>query len=568
MSSTIGVSSSAGLMSALASATAGTTILLAPGNYGALNLDSATQPWSKFAGEVTIKSADPTNPAVFSGQQYGVNLNGVQNLTLDGLKFAGVWTNGVGSAAINFHNVTNFTVENSVFQGVIAPVTQGDNYAGYGSGWALNGGNSQNVTVQNNEFFNWERGTTFGAINGLTVTNNNVHDIRADGMDFYQINNGLIQGNYIHDFKTAAASADHPAFMEFHTAGTTSPSTNITINDNFLNSGAGQLATSLLVDNEAVRLSGAGLDMYYRNFTITNNVIYNSQYNGITVGATNGLTIENNTLLQNKASINNSAPAGDEVFVPNIHITLSTPMTSNLTIANNIVEQANTSWLTSPGPDWAFASIHGNLVVQNSNPTGANYVGKLFVDALAGSAATLAGLKAAPGSIIDQSHVGSSLTQVGSDGLGHLPLTVIPPPTVTPPTVTPPTVTPPTVTPPTVTPPTATPPTVTPPTVTPPTAAPPPTVIPPLTQSGQGSGHHKIAHHSPGHNSHWHNSQVSSSQASSSQAVGQDAQHTSADPHLAKSVGQVDHAAFSSLGTSHAVQELVDLMISTHHGHG
>ena len=55
---TIYVSSAAELQSALASATAGTTILLASGNYGDLNLYSARQPWAQFAGEVTIKSAD------------------------------------------------------------------------------------------------------------------------------------------------------------------------------------------------------------------------------------------------------------------------------------------------------------------------------------------------------------------------------------------------------------------------------------------------------------------------------------------------------------------------------
>ena len=83
MTNVVNVSSSSELLSALASATAGTTILLSAGDYGDLNLYVAAQPWVQFAGGVTIKSADPTHPASFSS----VELDGVQNLTFDGVKF-------------------------------------------------------------------------------------------------------------------------------------------------------------------------------------------------------------------------------------------------------------------------------------------------------------------------------------------------------------------------------------------------------------------------------------------------------------------------------------------------
>ena len=63
---TIQVSSSAQLMSALSTATGGETILLQPGNYGELSLYDKRDPFVKFADTVTIKSADPLAPAFFS----------------------------------------------------------------------------------------------------------------------------------------------------------------------------------------------------------------------------------------------------------------------------------------------------------------------------------------------------------------------------------------------------------------------------------------------------------------------------------------------------------------------
>ena len=66
--------------------------------------------------------------------------------------------------------------------------------------------------------------------------------------------------------------------------------------------------------NEMVDTGGAGDEMFYRNITIEDNVIYNAQVHGITVGETHGLTIKNNTILRNQAS-------GDDklVHVPRIY---------------------------------------------------------------------------------------------------------------------------------------------------------------------------------------------------------------------------------------------------------
>ena len=60
-STTINVSSLSALTTALKNVSGPTTILLAPGDYGYLDLKNLD-----FGSEVTIKSADPSDPATFS----------------------------------------------------------------------------------------------------------------------------------------------------------------------------------------------------------------------------------------------------------------------------------------------------------------------------------------------------------------------------------------------------------------------------------------------------------------------------------------------------------------------
>ena len=153
--------------------------------------------------------------------------------------------------------------------------------------------------------------------------------------------------------------------------------------------------------NELVDQGKAGLEMYYQNITIDNNVIYNAHTHGITVGETIGLTIEHNTILQNPAS----APDGQLVYVPSIHLA---DASQDVLIAYNVLPQTYNPQLTTPTDQ---RTLTGNFWVQTNDPHGANYVGDLFVNSLAGAHATLADLKAVPGSTIDQMNVGSSLTQ-------------------------------------------------------------------------------------------------------------------------------------------------------------
>jgi Ca2+-binding RTX toxin-like protein len=395
MSITISVSTQSELLTALASATAGTTILLEPGNYGDLSLSTRYgEPWAQFSGEVTIKSADVNDPAIFTS----VGLNGVKNLSFDTVKFDYVWADGAPSYenTVNIVGSSNITIRNCVFDGDIVQGT-GTYADGYGTGIGLQVSSSTNVTIDHNDFFNWLRAAMFNSDQYLNVTGNDVHDIRSDGFDFADVDHVLIEGNYIHDFHTSEASGDHADMIQFWTAGTTSPSTDIVISDNFLNSGAGSLTQSIFMGNEV-----AG--MVYENVTIENNVIYNSHIHGITVATVNGLTINNNTILQNP----DTAPSTDGLYVPTINFSDSS---TDVVIHDNVLSDRWNPPLKTPDPG---DDIVGNLFVDMSDDQDPYYVGDLFVNALAGSTATLSDLTALEGSIIDQADIGSSLTQPDS----------------------------------------------------------------------------------------------------------------------------------------------------------
>jgi hypothetical protein len=390
------VSSAAELMAALSHATGGDTILLQSGDYGALNLYAARETFAAYASNVTIKSASSSDLAIFDS----LSLSGVKNLTFDNIEFK--YTAAYGAPEwtkpFNVVNSQHISITNSHFNGDLATgIGVGD---GYGTGIGLNVSNSTDISVIGNEFSNWHRGAAFNTVQGLVVQGNEVHDVRSDGFDFAAVRAVLIADNYLHDFRAASGSGDHPDMIQFWTSGTNTPSTDIVIRSNVLDSGSGAWTQSIFMRNEMVDSGGAGIEMFYRNIAIENNVIYNSHAHGITVGETAGLVIRGNTILYNHSS----APDSSLTYVPTINLVAAS---TGVDVESNIL----------PRLAFKFAldgTLFNNVVVEFTDPNAENYAGRLFVDALAGAHATLDDLKALPGGILDQLGVGSSLTHFGT----------------------------------------------------------------------------------------------------------------------------------------------------------
>ena len=387
---TITVSTAAELMAALGAATGGETILLAAGDYGKLFLSNVD-----FATNVTIRSIKSAE-ATFSS----IDIRGSRNITLDSVTIDYKAASGapVWIRAFNLVNSNNITIGNSIFDGDLATGTGIGDGRGTGIGLAVT--NCTNVSVDGNEFYDWHRGATFGTVSNLTVTSNDVHRVRSDGFDFANVDDVLIESNYFHDFLGAPpGSGDHMDMIQFFTNGTDSPSTNVVIRANILNSAGGDLTQSIFMRNEEVDTGRAGTAMFYRNILIEDNVIYNAHTHGISVGETAGLIVRNNTILHNE-----DAGSGQLVYVPTIHLANAS---TRVVVENNIVPRLS---LTQT----ADRIVHNNLIVQDNDPFGYAYVGNLFADALAGAGAALDDLKGVLGGLIEQLGVGSSLTRFGT----------------------------------------------------------------------------------------------------------------------------------------------------------
>ncbi|MEO6298171.1 MAG: PKD domain-containing protein, partial [Paracoccaceae bacterium] len=343
---------------------------------------------------VTLQSADADTPARFSG----VAINGAANVTLDGITFEYRFQQSDPSWDMPFtiQASHNLTIRNSIFDGDLAhgvsPIDDG-----YGTGIGLTIDKSSAVTLTGNQFFNFLRGLVVSDSEHVTIWGNEISAIRSDGMDFASVQSVLIANNQLHDFKASRMSDDHADMIQFWTAGTSRPTKDVVIRDNVLNSGNGGWTQSIFMGNELVRQGLAGPEMFYRNITISGNVIINSHLHGITVGEADGLAIAHNTLIHNRRTDGDTNNPG--LWTPRINVAETS---QNVTIQGNA-----TVAISGPEkrPDWKVA---GNVLIQDTEPAAPGYYDDVFVAALTGNPQNLAAFTYRPGGVVDGVRVGAA----------------------------------------------------------------------------------------------------------------------------------------------------------------
>jgi hypothetical protein len=386
------------VLEALAKAEGGDRILLAPGSYGTLSIRGKTGAGTGFASPVVVTSQNAGDKAVISK----LDLVDVSSLKFDGLRFDYTYTAGdkVNYQPFNVTRSAGITFANSVFDGDVA-IDTGTPADGFGTAKGLNVSKSKSIRVENNIFYNWHRAAVFSFIEDLTIKANEVTRVRSDGFDFAAITTGLIEDNHMHDFQIAANTGDHWDMIQFWTNKTDIPSTDITIRNNFLDSGTGAGTQSIFMRNEEVDHGRMGDEMLYRNILIEGNLIRNAHTNAIVVGHAKGVKISRNTLLQSKTV----AEAG-KVSVPSIRVV---DASSDVTITNNIFPKTPKLFATPPA-SW---TISGNVEAQRDDASKANYYGRNFVDALANKTMQPFDLALLPGSPWAGKPIGSPLADLG-----------------------------------------------------------------------------------------------------------------------------------------------------------
>ncbi|MGH1424035.1 MAG: right-handed parallel beta-helix repeat-containing protein, partial [Pseudooceanicola sp.] len=378
------VSDSAGLMAALAAAKGGERILLKGGNYAHFKLTPASRFNFAYPSEVTIASADPGNPAVITY----LDVRSAKNLTFDGITFDYTYAKGHKTwfRVFKFDHSDNITIRNSVFDGDVAKgVSEGEDGRGWAVGLDFRGG--RNIVVEKCVFNEFYKGLIMGGVVRGVVRGNDFYDLRMDGMNFVGMNELLIEGNRLRRFRRAVGAGDHADMIQFWTANSTRPTTDVVIRNNLLMTGDGHPTHSIFMRNEAVDKGKAGIEMFYRNIAIENNLIVNGHVHGITVGETNGLRIRNNTLIRAPAFAKGGA-RNQKIRIPRI----STKGTSTgVTITGNLAAsypKARDGWV-----------VRGNMPIQDISVMKPGYYGRVFENPFKGNPANPASFRYKPDAV-------------------------------------------------------------------------------------------------------------------------------------------------------------------------
>ena len=267
--STFQVNSVSGLNSALGSASSGDTIYLASGNYSGVWLQNLN-----FAGGVTITSQDPNHQAV---------LNGLKLTNDSGMHFSNLEVSTVGSTDAYAARITS--VQNVSFDHMNVHGTMDGNPQNDVQGFFIR--ESSNVSVTNSEFQQLYTGIDHLNSDHITFSNNNIHDVRMDGIRGGGSSYVTVTNNTFSNFHPVAG--DHADAIQFWTAGTTAVAHDITISGNVATRGTGDPTDGIFMKDEVGTLP-------YQNVKIENNVMTGEHYNSITVQGGANVDIGGNTV--------------------------------------------------------------------------------------------------------------------------------------------------------------------------------------------------------------------------------------------------------------------------------
>lgn len=385
------VNTAEALQTAISTASPGTVITLAAGDYGRFDLRSMVMPPDQ---PLVLRGPDGEGEARITG----LLLRGVENLVLENLVFDYSFTPGDPGYLRPFqiNGSRGITIRASVFDGDVAQGL-GPDSDGFGTAFGLSLRGSTGITLEDSEIRGFFRGLVVSESTDILVRGNDIHDLRMDGMNFSQVERVRIEDNHIHDFTRSLDSGDHSDMIQFWTNGTTAPSRDIVISNNVLNSGDGWYTQSIFMRNDQVDRGLAGPEMFYRDVLITQNVIINAHLHGIAVGETDGLTISNNTVIRNVRS--EGEDDNPPLWNPRISVG---PASRRVQILRNVVSRI--AGYETQG-DW---DVTDNLLIQDAGRLGSGaFYDAVFANARSGNPQDLASFAYKPGGPLEGAGLGA-----------------------------------------------------------------------------------------------------------------------------------------------------------------
>lgn len=329
------VHDAAELTQALNTAQTGDAIVLAPGDYGPLHAKNL-----KFSGEVVVRSADPHNKARFSG----IFADNCDNITFDGLHSKYTYNGEFEWHEANrLSGGSNLKMVNSDLEG---------DQNGTSGFWAtaLRVVDVDGLLIEKTQMHKHTRGTYITRGKDGVVRLNEIHDIRSDGINPHEVDNLLVELNYIHDFGGVAGNGDHrDAIQIIGAGGAVCPL--ITLRKNLIFQGYRYDANDSV--SQSVWFGGDGRTGSQKHglVRIIGNLICNSHIWGIGAFGVAQLEIVGNTL----AKFPRVPPAHPGIEIPRINVNADVA-----DIRNNVVPAAKVPSVVWNGAD--LSNQNGNQV--------------------------------------------------------------------------------------------------------------------------------------------------------------------------------------------------------------
>lgn len=269
------VATPAQLANALAQATSGTIIKLAPGNYGELTLNDRV-----FTAPVTITSENPSRPALFSR----VSLNRSVNVTFSKVEISSVVAGD--DFMVRVADGSKITFDNVYIHGLIDGAVKKD-------GSAISVARSNSFTLSNSRLFEIAAGIRVRQSKNAVISDNDISMIGIDAVEIPGTNGVLIARNKISKFRTT--DPYHPDAVQCWTTGETSGCKNIKIVDNQILGDFNTTSTAYrypqgIFFGDETKVGG------YENIEITGNLLVCPNWHAITIGSARGTIIRNNRI--------------------------------------------------------------------------------------------------------------------------------------------------------------------------------------------------------------------------------------------------------------------------------
>jgi nitrous oxidase accessory protein NosD len=259
-------------------------IELGDGDYGDAKFDG-----QKFAEPGIRIEGKPGGRAVFAS----LNLDNAEGIEIRGVEVASPAT----AAAISVGNSSRIA-----FSGIKVHGLSGHG----GVGFLIR--DSKGVSVADSEVSQLGSGIGHLNVDGLKVTNNNIHGLQTDGVFGGGSSHVVVSGNHITEFHPQPG--DHPDAIQFWGATNGTPGTDVTISDNVITRGGGEVIQGIFIE-------------YTNNITITRNAMTGTMYNGIALGGVQHGLIEDNFVV-------GASDMGSRI--------ITRDASSDVTVRNNVAE--------------------------------------------------------------------------------------------------------------------------------------------------------------------------------------------------------------------------------------